>query len=112
MTENEEEKKDEKKEEKPKSKEKRALAERVFPMAGRAGFEYHLPSGGPRPKEKRALAERVFSMAGRAGFEPATELPRHSLSRRAHSAALAPPQEEINCYRLMAEGVGFEPTLV
>jgi hypothetical protein len=76
VTENEEEKKDEKKEEKPKSKEKRALAERVFSMAGRAGFEYHLPSGGPRPKEKRALAERVFSMAGRAGERPS--VPRSS----------------------------------
>lgn len=71
VTENEEEKKDEKKEEKPKSKEKRALAERVFPMAGRAGFE------------------------------PATELPRHSLSRRAHSAALAPPQKKKQIVKLL-----------
>ena len=46
----------------------------------------------PRPKIKTRLFRRVFILAGRAGFEPATELPRHSLSRRAHSATLAPPR--------------------
>lgn len=32
----------------------------------------------------------VFFLAGRAGFEPATGFTQHSLSRRAHSATLAP----------------------
>ena len=81
-----------------------------------------------RSKTKNALlTERVFLVAGRAGFEPATELPRHSLSRRAHSATLAPPQgfvvatlsfSSVALGRLLkpslrmmqAEGVGFEPT--
>ena len=72
----------------------------------------------------------AFFMAGRAGFEPATGLTQHSLSRRAHSATLAPPQFFVaatSCIRLvaqgqllklslliisLAEGVGFEPTLV
>ena len=44
-------------------------------------------------KEKRVLfrIERAFLVAGRAGFEPATGFTQHSLSRRAHSATLAPP---------------------
>ena len=65
---------------------------RVFSagMAG-GGFEYHPLNGGARPSNKKPLIIRDFS-AGRAGFEPATGLTRHSLSRRAHSATLAPPQ--------------------
>ena len=31
-------------------------------------------------------------LAGRGGFGPATGLTQHSLSRRAHSATLAPPR--------------------
>ena len=80
--------------------------------------------------KKRAHWERVFLVAGRAGFEPATGLTQHSLSRRAHSATLAPPQFFVvatSNIRLvaqgqllklslliisLAEGVGFEPTLV
>ena len=76
------------------------------------------------------IAERIFFVAGRAGFEPATGLTQHSLSRRAHSATLAPPQffvvatsnirlvaqEQLLKLSLLiislAEGVGFEPTLV
>ena len=72
----------------------------------------------------------AFFMAGRAGFEPATGLTQHSLSRRAHSATLAPPhffvvatfvlrlvaQGQLLKLSLqiisLAEGVGFEPTLV
>ena len=72
----------------------------------------------------------AFFVAGRAGFEPATGLTQHSLSRRAHSATLAPPQFFVvatSYIRLvaqgqllklslliisLAEGVGFEPTLV
>ena len=38
------------------------------------------------------LTERVFFLAGRTGFEPATGFTQHSLSRRAHSATLAPPR--------------------
>ena len=73
----------------------------------------------------RALAERVSRVAGRAGFEPATGFTRHSLSRRAHSATLAPPQFwvvatlitlgqllKLSLRMNLAEGVGFEPTLV
>ena len=50
------------------------------------------------------------SPAGRAGFEPAVELPRHSLSRRAQSATLAPPHIHFCARSDVAEGVGFEPT--
>ena len=50
-----------------------------------------------------------FVKAGRAGFEPAAEFKaQHSLSRRAQSASLAPPQEN---QLFLAEGVGFEPTM-
>ena len=83
VTENEEEKKDEKKEEKPKSKEKHALCGHAFSL-WRGGRD-----SNPRPS-----------------------YPRQSLSRRAHSAALAPPRREMNCSKLLAEEVGFEPTLV
>ena len=50
-----------------------------------------------------------FVEAGRAGFEPAAEFKaQHSLSRRAQSASLAPPQDK---QLFLAEGVGFEPTM-
>ena len=50
---------------------------------------------------------RSFFVAGKAGFEPATGLTRHSLSRRAHSATLAPPQFFVAAtfiLRLVAQG--------
>ena len=75
--------------------------------AGQPSFAFQ-----PLQQSRSLRMNRVT--AGRAGFEPATELPRHSLSRRAHSATLAPPQENklSNVLLLMAEGVGFEPTWV
>ena len=70
-------------------------------------------------------------MAGRTGFEPATGFTQHSLSRRAHSATLAPPRIQLEGFKLptaqlvlnkpsniwtfyhaiLSGGVGFEPTL-
>ena len=51
-----------------------------------------IPSMGARDwKTKTHSCECV--LAERAGFEPATGLTQHSLSRRAHSATLAPPQQ-------------------
>ncbi len=53
-------------------------------------------------------------MAGRVGFEPTAEEPQHSLSRRAQSASLAPPQYHVVNQKpsgFQAEGEGFEPTV-
>ena len=42
----------------------------------------------------------VFFVAGRTGFEPATGFTQHSLSRRAHSATLAPPRFRFEGFKL------------
>ena len=63
-------------------------------VAGRAGFEYHPFNGDARLENKNApMRMRFCLVAGREGFEPATGFTQHSLSRRAHSATLAPPQK-------------------
>ena len=51
--------------------------------------------------------ERVSHVAGRTGFEPATGFTQHSLSRRAHSATLAPPRIWFEGSRL----AGAQPVL-
>ena len=48
-----------------------------------------------RRNQKRAPCRARFRVAGRAGFEPATGFTQHSLSRRAHSATLAPPHFDL-----------------
>ena len=51
----------------------------------------------------------VKKQAERVGFEPTAEFKaQHSLSRRAQSATLAPPQI-VNPVPPLAEGEGFEP---
>src|SRR5687767_3212020 len=55
------------------------------------------PCGDVRPKIKTRSSRNASLVAGRAGFEPATGLTRHSLSRRAHSATLAPPHVHFYC---------------
>ena len=66
----------------------------VLYVVGRAGFEYHPFNGDARLENKNApMRMRFCLVAGRAGFEPATGFTQHSLSRRAHSATLAPPQK-------------------
>ena len=75
-------------------KQKRTHADAFCLVAGRAGFECHPLNGGPRLTNKNTPTTGcVLLVAGRAGFEPATGFTQHSLSRRAHSATLAPPQK-------------------
>ena len=71
-----------------------SIADAFLCVAGRAGFECHPLNGGTRLKNKNTPKTGcVLLVAGRAGFEPATGFTQHSLSRRAHSATLAPPQK-------------------
>jgi hypothetical protein len=48
-------------------------------------------------------------VAGRAGFEPATGLTQHSLSRRAHSATLAPPHTRSDGFKLAGAQLVLKP---
>jgi hypothetical protein len=63
------------------------------------------------PTKNAFRQERVFHLAGRTGFEPATGFTQHSLSRRAHSATLAPPRFRFEGSRLAdAQPVLNEPS--
>ena len=89
------------------SRKKNALLRNAFSL-WRGGRDSNIISPvEAHDRKKNALLRNVFSMAGRAGFEPATELPRHSLSRRAHSAALAPPQEGNKLLQVDGGGSGI-----
>jgi hypothetical protein len=62
-------------------------------------------------KTKHAHKLSVFLVAGRTGFEPATGFTQHSLSRRAHSATLAPPRVQFEGSKLAeAQQVLNEPS--
>ncbi len=66
-----------------------------FSPAGQGGGRIAPPHRGPADEQKSLRKGRLFLQRRGRDSNPRPSLPRHSLSRRAHSATLAPPQYEI-----------------
>ena len=78
---------------------------RQHPSGTNFGFDFNdwcrcLPFQVKTKTRSSPLAGTRFLVAGRTGFEPATGFTQHSLSRRAHSATLAPPRIQLEGFKL------------